>query len=258
MEPKRIVIVDDEAIARDRIQRYLSELSTESAFRDVRFEIETAENGLSAVEKIKAFSPHIVLLDIQMPGFDGFEVLRQFENRDFQIVFQTAYDEFALKAFEESAIDYLLKPYPKERFSRAIEKALRMGRVETDAFASLGAGLRNSRRFLECLAFRQGGKLRALKVADVICFVSRDHCTSAFTADGESIVDFSLNHLELNLDPERFVRGHRNNIVALQHVVALSPRSNSEGASDFELSNGMRLPVSRTNRSKVAKRLRQP
>src|ERR1044072_1618212 len=103
-DAKRILLVDDEALARQRLRRYLAQT-------EYRFVLEEAQSGLEAVEKIHTFQPDIIFLDIEMPGLNGFEVLQQVNERPFQVVFQTAFDEFAVRAFEALASDYLLKPF---------------------------------------------------------------------------------------------------------------------------------------------------
>lgn len=236
--PSRILIVDDEPLARQRIRRYLSKHGS--------YEVSEAETGLEAVEKICSFRPEVLFLDIEMPGLTGFEVLAQLKERPFHIVFQTAYDEFAIRAFEEHAADYLLKPFTEERFRRAMDLVLtRVGNEER--LKALEAAMREREGHLRRLSVRQGSRLRIVDDTEIVCFVSRDHCTCVYLADGrEAISDLSLANLEGRLDRERFRSLHRNNIVNIDEIRGVEPADGSR--MQVELSNGMKVGVSRRHR----------
>jgi two-component system LytT family response regulator len=256
-EPKRILIVDDEALARRRVARYTRQLRQEAG---LEFLIEEAASGVEAVEMIQSFHPDIIFLDVEMPGLDGFEVLRQFGERPFQVIFQTAYDQFAIRAFEESACDYLLKPFTAERLRKALARALGRSADEERlrAFETrLAAGDRN-RKYLRRLTVKQGVKLRVVETEDVFCFFSRDHYTLVYFSDGrnhhEAICDLSINRLDERLDPAEYQRLHRNCIARKSAIVALSRPG--QGDLMAELSNGMKLPVSRKNRKILRETLR--
>ena len=172
-EPARILIVDDEELARQRVARYVR--SAEGAFV-----VEEADSGVAAVDAIRAFRPDVVFLDVDMPGMTGLEVLGQFEERPFKVIFATAYDEFAVRAFEEQACDYLLKPFTAERLHEALSRALARADGEQRLRAleeRLGGRLR---RF----AVKQGTRTRAVEEEEVACFVSRDHVTCVYFGDG--------------------------------------------------------------------------
>jgi two-component system, LytTR family, response regulator len=233
---KRILIVDDEELARQRLARYLRQTTGE-------FVLAEAESGIDAVEKILAFKPDIVFLDVEMPGLSGFEALQQLPERPFQIVFQTAFDEFAVRAFEEQACDYLLKPFTIERFHQALTNALTRVASE-ERLKALEARISERDGFLRRLVVKQGGRWRVVEEPEIVCFVSRDHYTCV-TFDGlrEGITELSLSNLQARLDPLAFKQLHRNNIVRVDAVVALSLTRN--GRMEIELKNGMRLPVSR-------------
>jgi two-component system LytT family response regulator len=267
----RILIVDDEEIARERITRFLAEILNEESADGARtVHIDHAENGLEGVEKIESLQPHIVFLDIEMPGLGGFEMLAQIPVRKFHVVFQTAFDAFALRAFDECALDYLLKPYTKERLATAFAKARRAviqaavaakldaadwpdSATSLDAFVKLEATLRKNEQYLETISYKQGGRVRLVKASGVRYFMSRDHCTSAFTKDGEHLIDLSLSYLEKNLNPNHFIRCHRNTIVALEQIRSISGSTEPE----IELHDGTRLALSRANRRKILERLRR-
>ena len=248
---KRILIVDDEALARQRVARYVRQFGQE-------FLIEEAENGLCAVEKIQSFQPEIVFLDIEMPGLNGIEVLQQFEQRPFQIIFQTAYDQFAIQAFEENACDYLLKPFTAERLHQALSRALSRAADERKLRA-LEARLAERHGFLRQLTVKQGNRLRLVTESELHCFVSRDHYTCAYFGDVqqslEGICDLSLARLAERLDPNKFCQIHRNSIIKKSSILALG--RSKEGELWVELSNGMKLPVSRSNH-RMVKQLLEP
>jgi two-component system, LytTR family, response regulator len=236
---KRILIVDDEELARQRILRYLKQAQPD-------FLVDEAESGIEAVEKINAYQPDIVFLDVEMPGLSGFEALKQLPQRAFQIIFQTAYDEFAVRAFEEQACDYLLKPFTNERFNQALTNAL--ARVENEEkLKALEARMSEREGHLRKLVIKQGSRLRVVEEQEIACFVSRDHYTCVyFEGLREGITELSLSNLLERLDPKVFKQLHRNNIVRVDAMVSLS--LSRQGGMEAELENGMRLPVSRSNR----------
>ena len=238
-EAKRILIVDDEDLARQRIARYLRQYGQP-------FAVEEAASGLQAVEKIRAFSPDVIFLDIEMPGFTGFEVLQQFAERPFHLIFQTAYDEFALRAFEEHACNYLLKPFTAGRLHQALARAL--SRVaDQERLRALEARYAERDGYLRRLTVKHGGRLKIVEEKDIVCFVSRDHYTCVyFDGRREGIIDLSIACLSGRLDPRAFRQFHRNNIARLAAIAGLF--TSRTGEMWIELNNGMCLPVSRSHR----------
>ena len=235
-EPARILIVDDEELARQRVARYVRAA-------DETLVVAEADSGIAAVEAIRAFRPDVVFLDVDMPGMTGLEVLGQFEERSFKVIFATAYDEFAVRAFEEQAVDYLLKPFTAERLREALGRALSRAGDEARLRAlevRLGGRLRR-------LVVKQGARLRTVDEEEISCFVSRDHVTCVYFGDGrEGVVDLSLARLEERLDADRFVRLHRHSLVRAAAVAAIV--TDRDGHLWAELSNGMRVAVSRSRR----------
>lgn len=240
-EQKHILIVDDELLARQRVARYVRQFKQE-------FLIEEAESGLRAVELIQSFQPEIVFLDIEMPGLNGFEVLQQFEQRPFQVIFQTAYDQFAIQAFEENACDYLLKPFTVERLHQALARALNHV-ADEKKLRALETRLTERNGYLRQLTVKQGNRLRLVTEPEIYCFVSRDHYTCVHFGDAaqslEGICDLSLARLAERLDPNKFRQIHRNSIVRIASIIGLG--KSRDGEVWVELSNGMKLPVSRSN-----------
>lgn len=236
MPLEKILIVDDEKIARDRVRRFLGE----------GFRVSEACDGVEALEKVASDSPDLIFLDVQMPGLNGFEFLAQLEARPFQIIFQTAFDEFALRAFDEAAVDYLLKPYSKERFQRALDRASTAAKASED-LRRLETTLRSRKTFLERLTVRKGGKLKVIECAAIEAFVSKDHCTLALVGDREIVIDLSIATLEERLDPARFVRCHRGAIAAIGEIASIGGTEDShvvlKSGTKLELSRGCRKNV---------------
>jgi two-component system, LytTR family, response regulator len=238
-KPKRLLIVDDEDLARQRLRRYALQF-------DPSFSIAEAASGLQAVERIHEFQPHIILLDISMPGLSGFEVLQQFETRPFLVIFQTAFDEFALRAFEENACDYLLKPFTADRLHKALQQTLQRV-ADEEKLRALESRLATRDGYLQRLTVKQGNRLRLLEVSEIHCIISQDHYTCVYFGDHhEGIADLSLTRLMERLDPNIFTQLHRNNIVCLAAVTAL--QITRQGEMLLDLTNGMKLPVSRAHR----------
>jgi two-component system, LytTR family, response regulator len=212
----RVVIVDDEELARKRLRKMLKKYEAEVEV------VDEARNGEEAVDRIDAVRPDAIFLDVQMPGFDGFEVVRRLKAKPY-IVFATAYDEFALKAFEENTVDYLLKPIEQRRLDKAVDKlrrlfdrqALRLDENVERLLSRLAAAP------LKRLQVRVGDKIVLLDTADVAYFEAKDKYTFLHTTDQKYIVDLTLAELESKLDTTEFVRIHRSTIVNLKHMLEL-------------------------------------
>jgi two-component system LytT family response regulator len=238
-ETKRILVVDDEPLARQRVVRYLKRAA-------LPLLVAEAGSGLEAVERIREFGPDLVFLDVEMPGLSGFEVLGQFDVRQFSVVFVTAYDEFAVRAFEENACDYLLKPFTAERLLKALDRALARA-ADEKRLRALEAAMAGRDGYLRRLTVKQGTRLRVVEEREILYLVSRDHCTCVALADGrEGIADLSLRRLAERLDPALFARLHRNNIVGVAAVAALTTLR--DGSMWVEMRDGTKLPVARSRR----------
>lgn len=222
------MVVDDERLAREKIVRQLKDFPQP-------FAIAEAKNGLEALAMIQEKAPDIVFLDVEMPGLSGFDLLRQLPEVTFQMIFETAYDEFTVRAFEENACDYLLKPFTAERLHKALARALARTTPSGAARASTSAA------FLDRITVRKSGELLVLGDTEIHCFVSRDHYTCIDTDDGEYLIDLSLNHLETHLNPAVFQRIHRNALVRIDAVKAIVPGPRKRAW----LVNGLELEVSR-------------
>jgi two-component system LytT family response regulator len=240
----RILIVDDEDLARSRLKRLLAAVGTSA-------QILEASNGLEALAKIKSFAPDLIFLDIQMPGLTGFDVLNQVEERAFQLIFQTAYDEFAIQAFEETATDYLLKPFSQDRLAKALKKANELA-SQAQALSRLEANLKNTASKLGKIAVKTGNRTQIVDVADISYIMSRDHCTCLYRkgvlSNNELITELSLDWLEARLDSTEFIRCHRSVLVATSEITSLVAKGNQH---ELTLKSGKTVPVSRAKRRRL-------
>jgi len=213
----RVYVVDDERLAIERLVRLLE------ATRRVTI-AGSSTDPVAALEFLRAHDVDVLFLDIQMPGLTGFELLERLERQPL-VIFTTAFDRYALNAFEANSIDYLLKPIEAERLERALDKAARLSEPRPDIRAlarELAAHLAPGRR-LERIASRVGERTTVLDVARITHFVSRDKLTFAVSDGREHVVDFTLAELEPRLDPRRFARIHRATIVNVPLVQELFP-----------------------------------
>jgi len=250
----RTLIVDDETLARDRLKRYLADLEGVDVIGE-------AANGVEAVEMIEARSPDLVLLDIQMPGLDGFGVIDALESPP-AVIFVTAYDQYAIRAFEVHALDYLLKPFSRERLAETVHRAQRVLAEGQDVGAQLRR-TRRVRRLLEDLAAK-GQVLTRLAVRDR----DRIHVLDAAAIDwigledaqvvvhaGEKVypVRRTLTELEARLDPRRFFRAHRSAIVNLDRIQEIVPWF--KGGHILRLTTGAEVDLSRAQARALRKLL---
>jgi two-component system LytT family response regulator len=213
----KAILVDDEDLAIKRLQRLLRE---EPAVEVVA----TAENGRRALELVEELKPDLLFLDIQMPGLSGFDVIRRLRHKP-EVIFTTAYDEYALEAFETSAVDYLLKPIEKMRLHKALEKMrrLRTGEAAGEIEQRLDLLLRTLERkqeqaFLTHLPAKIGERILVFSTAEIAYFYASDKYTFLVSGEKEYIIDRTLAELLERLDPAGFARIHRGAIVNVNHV----------------------------------------
>lgn len=235
-----VVVVEDEAPARNRLVTLI-----QSAPRlDL---LATASDGWEAVAVLNEVQPDIAFLDVQMPQLDGFEVLKRVDRAPL-VIFTTAFDEYAIQAFEVHAIDYLLKPYSKERFTAAVvraEQTLQSQDKENHArrVKEMIRDPREAREYLDRLSVRKGHVYRVVTAIDVVAFKAEDGLVFLHTSDDRYIVDAPLAQLEDELNPAMFLRIHRSSIVNVEHIRSIVPWGHSQLA--VEMSNDDRLFVSR-------------
>ena len=253
MDKIRAIIADDEPLARRGIRQLLA------AHTDIAVVAET-RNGRETVRALRELKPELIFLDVQMPELDGFGVLREIGSKHMPaVIFVTAYDEFAVRAFDAQALDYLVKPLAEARFAEAVER-LRDRLQKSKAFAlsrklsALLASHEQERAKQRILVPTSAGDL--VIDADEIDWIEADDYYAAIHArKGRHLVRESLNSLEQRLDRKRFVRTHRSAIV---NVGQVSELRQEKGDMVLLLRSGMRIPVSRRRRQRVRKLLRLP
>src|SRR5438132_2567103 len=238
----KVALVDDEELARKLLREYLS------ACDDVEIVAECA-NGFEAVKAVTDVKPDLLLLDIQMPRLDGFEVL-ELVGREVGVIFVTAYDKYALRAFEVHAVDYLLKPFGAERLREALNRArLRLDTKQSLPAAELGAAARASGTHLERVAIRDGANVHVIPVSK-IDYVEAQHDYVSFRSEGKQFLkQQTLGEVEAGLNPAQFVRIHRSYILNIDRLAKLELYAKDSHAAI--LRDGMRLPVSRSGYARL-------
>jgi two-component system LytT family response regulator len=214
------LVIDDEPLARKRMVSLLEPFSSEIEI------LGEAGSGAQAVKMIHEMLPDVVFLDIQMPDMNAFEVLHSLQGEDMPLViFTTAYDNFALKAFEENTVDYLLKPVDPERLATAIEKLRRMIPQVDDTTVPPGFSWEKlcnlvdmSALYLQRLQVKVGDRIVFVNIDEVIRFHSEEKYTTVYTVNGQYVIDTPLVELEKKLDPKHFTRVHRSHIVAIDYI----------------------------------------
>jgi two-component system LytT family response regulator len=247
MSALRIVIVDDEPLARTVVREYAS------ADPDIEIVAECG-NGFDAVKAVAEHKPDLVLLDVQMPKLDGFEVL-ELLGRDQPVVFITAYDQYALRAFEVHAVDYLLKPFSAERFQEAMARARERQRAKA-APPHVEAIVRDGRPKsgpAERVLIRDGANVHVLPV-DAIDYVEAQDDYVAFKSEGKQYLkDQTLAAVEATLDPSRFVRIHRSYVLNIDRIAKVELYAKDSRIAI--LRDGTRLPVSRAGYGRLSQLL---
>jgi two-component system LytT family response regulator len=245
----RTLIVDDERLAREKIRMLLS--------KDREIEIVgECSNGNEAVAAIEQTSPDLVFLDVQMPGLDGFKVLDEIGvDKMPGVVFVTAYDQHALRAFEVHALDYLLKPFAQKRFSEALTHAKEKVRSQPDTsysqqLLSLLGDIRSGNKYIERLAVKSGGRVNFLKVADLDWIEAAGNYVTLHVGNESHLLRETMSRMDSQLDDRKFVRIHRSTLVNIDRIKALTPLFHGDYV--VTLHNGTRLTLSRSYRERLA------
>ena len=274
--PIRVLIVDDEPLARQRLEDLLG---AESGVEIVA----SVDNGTAAVEAVRSLRPDLVFLDVQMPGKTGIDVVREIGPDHMpSTIFVTAYDRYALQAFDLAAVDYLVKPFDDERFEQAFRRARRhveleeIGELRERLLAVLDAGPRSSapaagttasdgdhaesassprsdQPYLERIAVEMRGKVRVVPVAQVEYITASGPYVELHTSERAYLIREAIQTLEQRLDPSRFLRIHRSIIVRVDLVDTF--HRGAGGDYEVQLKSGVRLRVSRSRREELERRL---
>lgn len=243
-EIQRILIADDEPLARDRIRRLVDQIAGYQTCGE-------ASDGDQALQQVAELEPDIVLLDIRMPGMDGMEVAEKL-NRLIHppaVIFCTAYDHYAITAFEVQAVAYLLKPVRKEALAEALARAGRVNRVQLLALQAREQGSASQ------LAVRTHRGTELIELASIRYCQADQKCVTIHHEQGETVTDFTLKELE-SAYPEHLLRIHRQTLAGIRHIQALA--RGQDGAYSLRLRPGhIELPVSRRHTTEVRNKLSQ-
>jgi two-component system LytT family response regulator len=213
----KILIIDDEAPARDLLKNYLSQVpDTELAGE--------CENGFEAIKAIQESNPDLLLLDIQMPKINGFELLEVLDPCP-EVIFTTAFDQYAIKAFERNAVDYLLKPFSRERFSQAIEKARqRINQAATtgnQAVNDLKQHLEDEKQVIDRVVTRLGSKIIVIPVDKIWYIEAQDDYVMVYSELGHHLKEKTMRYFNEHLPPGQFIQIHRSHIVAVTQIASI-------------------------------------
>lgn len=240
MENKiKALVIDDEKLARDIVKTYLTKHPSVELAGE-------CTNGFDAIKMINELSPDLIFLDIQMPKLTGFEMLEILENPPV-IIFTTAFDQYAIKAFEVNATDYLLKPFSEERFAEAILRATKQIENKNDNTKQIDGLLKhieNREEYLERVVVKIGQKISIIPVNDIKYIEAQDDYVMIYSDNGNFLKQKTMKYFEQNLDPAAFLRIHRSYIVNINNIKQIEL---FEKESYFALMNdGKKLPVSKS------------
>ena len=237
----KIITIDDEPLARSIVKEYLQKYPGLEI-------VQECNDGFEGFKAIQQYQPDLIFLDIQMPKINGFEMLELLDESP-AVIFTTAFDEYAIKAFEAHAIDYLLKPFSQERFDKAIQK-WKEQKVSSQ---------KNTEELLETashfpaqsqrVVVKTGSKIKIIPVHDVFYFEAADDYVKVHTQEGSFLKNKTMSHFEKTLDPQQFVRSHRSYIVNIQQITRIDPYEKDNHVAI--LKSGTKVPVSRNGYVKL-------
>jgi two-component system LytT family response regulator len=241
------VIVDDEKLARDLLREYIQQIPDLEILGE-------ASKGKEAVEVIDKLTPDLIFLDVQMPGMNGFDVLDEI-NHDPYVIFCTAYDQYALKAFEKNAVDYILKPLDQERFKLGVERAISRMKVEQNNVGELLRNLKteNKTSYDSHIFVQKSEKLLNLPVEEIVYLEASGDYTILTTKNDQFVSSSGIGKLEEILNPEIFIRVHRSTIININSLKEIEKHFN--GGMVVKMLNGKSFPVSRTYAKLIRKKV---
>ncbi|MBL7938954.1 MAG: response regulator transcription factor [Flavobacteriales bacterium] len=255
MKHIRTIIVDDEPAARARLQRLLAQ--------DPEMElVAECRNGMEALEAVQKHRPDLIFLDVQMPQMNGIETLDRIDDdRKPFVVFVTAFDQYALKAFDRNAVDYLLKPYDDDRFFSSLEKAkkhidMRMNSKLTGKLLDLMREHMHAKsEYTEVFTIREKGREYKANVDDIVFLRAEGNYLCLQMKDRSHLYRMTMNAVESELDPARFLRIHRSYLVNIAHIRNTRYSGNNEFI--FSMANGERIVSGRSYKEQIAKALQE-
>ncbi|MBN2348072.1 MAG: response regulator [Bacteroidales bacterium] len=247
MKTAKAIIIEDEELARELIKNYLK------GREDISI-ITECENGFDGIKAINELNPDLVFLDIQMPKLNGFEMLELLDNKP-EIIFTTAFNQFAIKAFELNAVDYLLKPYSKDRLNEAVDKALkRNSSEESKAETIKKLSEQTVSENLERIVVKTGSKIKVIPIDTINYFEAQDDYVMLYTDTSKHLKQGTMKFFEEHLDPHKFIRVHRSYMVRIDQVVQLEPYAKDSYVA--KLKNGTIIKVSKSGLKTLKEKLK--
>ncbi len=243
-----VLIIEDEEPARSIIRHFLDR-------HDVVEIVGECADGFCGLMSIKKLNPDLIFLDIQMPKLTGFELLEVLEEKP-QIIFTTAFDEYAIKAFEVNAVDYLLKPFSEKRFDDALEKAItriRGGGDLTEEIQKLTDGEVEGSPVLNRIVIRKGNAISFVPVKNILYMSAEDDYVMIYHSGGKALKEQTMKYYERKLPADQFVRIHRSYLVSIEFISSIEPYGKETYVAITK--NGERLPVSRSGYTKLRERI---
>lgn len=238
----KVVIIDDEMLARSIVKEYLQKHPQLEVMAE-------CGDGFEGLKAIQQHQPDLIFLDIQMPKINGFEMLELIEHPP-AVIFATAFDEYAIKAFEAHAIDYLLKPFDQDRFDKAIikwmeQKSVNAEKVTQDLLETASLSPAQSQR----VVVKNGSKIKIIPAHDILFLEAADDFVKIHTPEGYFLKNKTMNHFEQTLDKNQFVRSHRSYIINIQQITRIDPYEKDSHVA--VLRTGTKVPVSRSGYGKL-------
>jgi two-component system LytT family response regulator len=237
----RSIIIDDEPLARSIVKEYLQE-------QDAIEIVQECNDGFEGVKAIMQHKPHLIFLDIQMPKINGFEMLELLEEKP-SVIFTTAFDEYAIKAFETHAVDYLLKPFTKERFEKALEKFFNQAPVQKKNTEELLQSSTHLPSQSERIVVKTAGKIKIIPVPEILYLEAADDYVKIYTKEGAFLKNKTMGFFENTLPQDQFVRVHRSYIINVQDITRIDPYEKENHLAILKA--GARIPVSKNGYGKL-------
>jgi two-component system LytT family response regulator len=248
MKTIKAIIIEDEKLARDLVAGYISDFD--------RIElIGEFDNGFSGLKAISELHPDVVFLDVQMPKLTGFEMLELLEYKP-EIIFTTAYDQYAINAFEQNALDYLLKPFSKQRFAEAINKLFERMDKEDDKggqLARIRKHFEESEEEIHRVVIKKSGKIHVISTEKINYLEAQDDYVMIYTAEERFLKQQTMKFFEKHLSSQAFIRVHRSYIVNVQSIDRIEPYEKTNFI--LILKNGSKVPVSRSGMQVLKEKL---
>ncbi|MGV3589995.1 MAG: LytR/AlgR family response regulator transcription factor [Adhaeribacter sp.] len=239
----KAILIDDEPLARSLVREYLA------AFPQIEV-VQECNDGFEGLKAVTQHQPDLIFLDVQMPKINGFEMLELLDQPP-AVIFTTAFDEFAIKAFDAHAIDYLLKPFSQERFNKAVEK-WQQQKDQAELIKNTQALLQTTAAApdrQDRIVVKIGTKIRIIPEPDILYLEADDDYIKVYTPDGAFLKSKTMGYFENSLDPKKFIRVHRSYMLQISQITRIEPYEKDSHIAI--LKNGAKVPVSRSGYAKL-------